>query len=170
GSGAEVCEVQGVLACDCQPKDQKLPLSWLVDDAERGACSLDPSLTRDRSIMLSVIVLGAVGDDGSYHRQDSVRPRDHGRITRPGVGVLRSTSVEGGCLHRHLQRQVNGVRIVAVCGGACRVTMFRALLFPLKFPGTRVHSFSIQGWLLRSPEIPANALSPGAARDGDFFF
>ncbi|CAM9590086.1 unnamed protein product, partial [Pylaiella littoralis] len=27
---------------------------------------------------------GAVGDDGSYHRQDSVRPRDHGRITRPG--------------------------------------------------------------------------------------
>ncbi|CAM9766504.1 unnamed protein product, partial [Pylaiella littoralis] len=107
GSGAEVCEVQGVLACDCQPKDQKLPLSWVVDDAERGACSLDPSLTRDRSIMLSVIVLGAVGDDGSYHRQDSVRPRDHGRITRPGVGVLRSTSVEGGCLHRHLQRQVN---------------------------------------------------------------
>lgn len=50
------------------------------------------------------------------------------------------------------------------------MTMFRALLFPLKFPGTRVHSFSIQGWLFRSPEIPANALSPGAARDGDFFF
>ncbi|CAN0378100.1 unnamed protein product, partial [Pylaiella littoralis] len=47
---------------------------------------------------------GAIGDDGSYHRQGSVRPRDHGRITRPGVGVLRSTSVEGGCLHRHLQR------------------------------------------------------------------